>query len=202
MYACRRRPSWATYSIDQTLILGVGGSGGPAVRALGVDTSATVRKTSARACRAERLPAQRSAGLFRIRWSGRSRPAPMIASVVGPCAATSPRRAGAPVSSRRGDGRRPPPALAAGGRRVRVRRAAEPLRVLHAPRRPSLCAEPRGRRGGRPGDVARRVRRSRSLRGALVAEDMDLSDPHQPGEDTGGAGGPDRALLLARRGRR
>ena len=45
------------------------------------------------------------------------------------------------------------------------------------------------------------LRRDRSLRGALLAEDVDLSHPHEPGEDAGHPRGPLASLLLARGGR-
>ena len=41
----------------------------------------------------------------------------------------------------------------------------------------------RRRRGGRAGDLARRARRHRPLRGPLVAEDLGAADPRQPRED-------------------
>ena len=66
-----------------------------------------------------------------------------------------------------------------------------------APRRDGLRAEPRGRRGGRAGDVDRGHARDRRLRGPLVAEDVDLPDPHQLG-----AAGRRRASAAACRSRR
>ena len=63
----------------------------------------------------------------------------------------------------------------------------------------ALRGDARGGRGGRAGDVARRARRDRPLRGPLVAQDLALPDPHEPGQDAGGARGAEHPVLVARR---
>src|SRR6266508_5707467 len=90
----------------------------------------------------------------------------------------------------------------AGGRRGGLCRAHARVRRLDAARGADVRLEPRSRRGGRPGSLARRPEGHRQVRGAVVPQDVALPNRREHGQDARGPRSPEHPLLCAGRGRR
>ena len=82
---------------------------------------------------------------------------------------------------------------AARRRRIGIRRARDQVPPTALALRRVHGAQPRGRRGGGAGHLARRRSRDRSLRRPLLGQDLALQHPRQPGQDDRSARGSGRS---------